>query len=120
MERFDGRLAVITGGGTGMGRELARQLAAEGCHVAICDVSEENMAKIFGDEDLTESFIKMVSPDTPWEVAAEINDVRHVRAAPPVDRLVVVSDDADVALFVGEQFDQFELDLAGVLELIDE
>ena len=45
MERFDGRLAVITGGGTGMGRELARQLAAEGCHVAMCDVSEENMAQ---------------------------------------------------------------------------
>jgi NAD(P)-dependent dehydrogenase (short-subunit alcohol dehydrogenase family) len=27
-----------------MGRELAKQLAAEGCHVALCDVSEENMA----------------------------------------------------------------------------
>ena len=43
MENFTGRIAVITGGGTGMGRELARQLSAEGCHVAMCDVSAENM-----------------------------------------------------------------------------
>jgi NAD(P)-dependent dehydrogenase (short-subunit alcohol dehydrogenase family) len=43
MKDFNGKLAVITGGGTGMGRELARALSAEGCHVAMCDVSEENM-----------------------------------------------------------------------------
>src|SRR5262245_35436631 len=43
MEDFAGRLAVVTGGGTGMGRELARQLSADGCHVAICDVSAEAM-----------------------------------------------------------------------------
>ncbi len=43
MENFQGRIAVVTGGGTGMGRELARQLSAEGCHVAMCDVSAENM-----------------------------------------------------------------------------
>ena len=43
MKEFAGRLAVVTGGGTGMGRELAKQLAAEGCHVAMCDVSAEHM-----------------------------------------------------------------------------
>jgi len=41
MKSFRDRIAVITGGGTGMGRELAKQLAGEGCHVAICDVSAE-------------------------------------------------------------------------------
>jgi len=45
MESFDGRVAVVTGGGSGMGRELARQLAADGCHVATCDVSDENLAE---------------------------------------------------------------------------
>jgi NAD(P)-dependent dehydrogenase (short-subunit alcohol dehydrogenase family) len=45
MKDFAGKIAVITGGGTGMGRELARQLVAEGCTVAMCDVSPENMAE---------------------------------------------------------------------------
>ena len=45
MRDFAGKLAVITGGGTGMGRELARQLVAQGCDVAICDVLEDNMAE---------------------------------------------------------------------------
>src|SRR5215470_7503051 len=43
MKDFAGKLAVITGGGTGMGRALTEQLSAEGCNVAICDVSSENM-----------------------------------------------------------------------------
>ena len=45
MKDFRGKIAVITGAGTGMGRELALQLASEGCHVAICDVLPENMAE---------------------------------------------------------------------------
>ena len=40
---FSGKIAVITGGGSGMGRELAIQLAAAGADVAICDVDAENM-----------------------------------------------------------------------------
>ena len=45
MKDFAGKIAVVTGGGTGMGRELAIQLAAEGCTVAMCDVIEANMVE---------------------------------------------------------------------------
>ena len=45
MKDFAGKTAVLTGGGTGMGRELARQLVAAGCNVAMCDVSASAMAE---------------------------------------------------------------------------
>ena len=42
---FGGRVAVVTGGGTGMGREMVLRLTAEGCDVATCDVIDENLAE---------------------------------------------------------------------------
>jgi NAD(P)-dependent dehydrogenase (short-subunit alcohol dehydrogenase family) len=68
MKEFTGRFAVVTGGGTGMGRELARQLAAEGCNVAMCDVSAKNMAE-------TVAIIEKDRPPQGTRVTAHLADV---------------------------------------------
>jgi NADP-dependent 3-hydroxy acid dehydrogenase YdfG len=42
---FHGKVALVTGGGSGMGQEAAWQLAAGGALVAIADMNEEGMAQ---------------------------------------------------------------------------
>lgn len=46
MDRFDERVAVVTGGGAGIGAELALALHAAGAHVAICDLDATRMDEI--------------------------------------------------------------------------
>jgi NAD(P)-dependent dehydrogenase (short-subunit alcohol dehydrogenase family) len=88
MKDFAGKIAVITGGGTGMGRELARQLMAEGCSVAMCDVSAKNMAET----------IRLTEADRPPQgarITAHIADV---------------SDEAQLVKFRDEAADQHQTD----------
>ena len=51
-----GTVAVVTGAGSGMGRELALVCARRGCHVAGCDVNQEPMAE-------TVALCKAAAPD---------------------------------------------------------
>ena len=43
MQDFQGKVAVITGGGSGLGRELALSCAARGMHLVLGDVDEKGM-----------------------------------------------------------------------------
>ena len=45
MEHFTGRVAAITGAGSGIGRSLAVELATMKCHVALSDVDDDALAE---------------------------------------------------------------------------
>src|SRR5262245_58138065 len=42
LSRFEGQLALVAGGGHGMGRAIARRLGQEGARIAVVDVNESS------------------------------------------------------------------------------
>jgi NAD(P)-dependent dehydrogenase (short-subunit alcohol dehydrogenase family) len=51
MDRLEGKRAVVTGAGAGIGRAIALRLASEGARVALADVDEEATRKVASEID---------------------------------------------------------------------
>lgn len=71
MKRFDGKVALVTGGAFGMGAATAKLFAKEGAKVVICDLLKEEGAKRVSEiekEGGTSIFLRLdVTNEEEWE-----------------------------------------------------
>ncbi|MEY2470020.1 MAG: hypothetical protein QOF21_2718 [Actinomycetota bacterium] len=93
MESFADKLAVVTGGGAGMGRELVIQLAAEGASIATCDVHADDLEE-------TAKLAREASPSSDNKISTHICDV---------------ADETQMMMFRDEVTDQHDTDYINLL-----
>lgn len=63
MTQIEGRTAVVTGGGSGIGMGLAKELARQGAKVAVADIMPDNAAKVAAEINATGGSAIAVSCD---------------------------------------------------------
>ena len=101
------RVAIVTGGGSGMGRIIARRLAERGARVAIFDVNAAGMAETAGDRDRITPYHCDISDsaivsDVVNRVAAELGPVdllAHAAALMPSHKLADETNEGMERLF---------------------
>jgi NAD(P)-dependent dehydrogenase (short-subunit alcohol dehydrogenase family) len=74
MERLEGKRAIVTGAGAGIGRSIALRFADEGARVAVADVDEE-AAKRVASEIEGEALARRTNVARADEVEALVSDV---------------------------------------------
>lgn len=78
-EKLDGKVAVITGGASGIGEAAAKIYAKNGCKVALCDIDAERLARVAGEitADGGDCMSKYVDVSKEEEVVDFFHDVKE-------------------------------------------
>jgi 2-hydroxycyclohexanecarboxyl-CoA dehydrogenase len=62
--RFEGRKALVTGGGSGIGAAIVRRLAAEGAEVTVGDINEEAAGEVAAEVGASALHLDVTDPDS--------------------------------------------------------
>ncbi|HEY3772848.1 MAG TPA: SDR family oxidoreductase [Solirubrobacteraceae bacterium] len=63
MSRMDGKVAIVTGAGSGIGRSAAQRLAANGARVAVTDMNSDGLAQTAAEIESTGADVVQVAGD---------------------------------------------------------
>ena len=67
MGRIDGKVALVTGGASGLGKAIVRCFVAEGAYVVIADIDKDSGKKLSGELGDATCFLKLdVSDEQQW------------------------------------------------------
>lgn len=94
MKNLNGKVAVITGAGSGIGRALAQNLAAKGCSLALSDVNEAGLSE-------TRQLLPPAATCATWKVDVSDRSAMRRHAEDVIDKFGVVDiviNNAGVAL----------------------
>src|SRR5690348_8594414 len=89
--KLNGRTALITGGGSGVGRAIAFRFASEGCHVALADSNDETATAASREIALTGNRAMAVHMDVSDEASVTRGVERVVEKLGHVDILANVA-----------------------------
>ncbi|MBA2544976.1 MAG: glucose 1-dehydrogenase [Deltaproteobacteria bacterium] len=93
MHRVEGKVAIVTGGASGIGRGCARRLAAEGAHVVVADRDEVGGQRVVDELGTPHRFLALdVTSEAGWKrVVAE--------TVKQLGRLDILVNAAGIAIF---------------------
>ena len=68
-DRFEGRRALVTGAGSGIGEAVARALHAEGAEVVLADAAGERVEALAGELGARTSSATRTRSPRPWAIS---------------------------------------------------
>ena len=87
MRGLDGKVAIVTGGASGLGRAIARRMASEGARVAVADINDDGAARVVAEITDQGGSARAISVDVSDDAAVQRMVASAVEAFGRVDAL---------------------------------